>query len=93
MKAASSAEHMKVLAMETSNVDSVFQQLDKLRVSYEEYVKIGRDVIPPAEKSLNDLKEELDQKTQALDDVRENFIIPTIFFIPLNPFLFRMLCC
>lgn len=69
VKAASSAEHMKVLAMETSNVDSVFQQLDKLRVSYEEYVKIGRDMIPPAERTLNDLKEDLGQKSQALDDV------------------------
>ncbi|XP_052207378.1 DNA repair protein RAD50 isoform X2 [Diospyros lotus] len=69
VKAASSAEHMKVLAVESSSADSFFQQLDKLRVVYEEYAKIGRETIPLAEKNLNELNEELDQKSQALDDV------------------------
>lgn len=69
MKAASSAEHMKVLAVESSNADSYFQQLDKLRMVYEEYLKIGKETIPNAEKDLLELTEELDQKTQALDDV------------------------
>lgn len=72
MKAASSAEHMKVLAVETSNADSFFQQLDKLRMVYEEYVKIGEETIPNAEKDLHELTEELDQKSQALDDVITN---------------------
>ncbi|CAN1835317.1 DNA repair protein RAD50 [Linum perenne] len=69
VKAASSTEHIKKLAMETSNSDSLFQQLDKLRIAYEEYVKLGKDAIPLAEKSLHDLQQELDQKSQALDDV------------------------
>jgi DNA repair protein RAD50 len=69
VKAASSAEHMKVLAVESSNADSYFQQLDKLRMVYEEYLKIGKETIPNAEKDLLELTEELDQKTQALDDV------------------------
>ncbi|CAN0875270.1 DNA repair protein RAD50 [Linum grandiflorum] len=69
VKAASSAEHIRKLAMETSNSDSLFQQLDKLRIAYEEYVKLGKDAIPLAEKSLHDLQLELDQKSQALDDV------------------------
>lgn len=69
MKAASSAEHMKVLAGESSNADSYFQQLDKLRMIYEEYIKIIKETIPNAEKELCQLNEELDQKTQALDDV------------------------
>ena len=69
MKAASSAEHMKVLAGESSNADSYFQQLDKLRMIYEEYIKISKETIPNAEKELRQLNEELDQKTQALDDV------------------------
>lgn len=69
VKAASSAEHMKVLAMESSNSDSQFQQLDKLRMIYEEYVKIGKEMIPLAEKILHELTEEQDQKSQALDDV------------------------
>ncbi|KAF3456639.1 hypothetical protein FNV43_RR01293 [Rhamnella rubrinervis] len=69
VKAASSAEHMKVLAMEASNADSFFQQLDKLRMVYEEYIKISKETIPSAEKDLHELTEELDQKSQALDDV------------------------
>lgn len=69
MKATSSADHMKVLAVESSNADSFFQQLDKLRMVYEEYLKIGKETIPNAEKDLHELTEELDQKTQALDDV------------------------
>lgn len=60
---------MKVLAVESSHADSQFQQLDKLRMVYEEYTKIGKESIPLAEKNLNELNEELDQKNQALDDV------------------------
>lgn len=58
-----------MLAMESSNADSRFQQIDKLRLVYEEYVKVGKESIPQAEKNLNELNEELDQKNQALDDV------------------------
>ncbi|THG03219.1 hypothetical protein TEA_024887 [Camellia sinensis var. sinensis] len=74
VKAASSAEHMKVLAVESSNADSYFQQLDKLRVVYEEYAKIGKETIPLAEKKMNELNEELDQKSQALDDTLERLL-------------------
>lgn len=69
VKAASSAEHMKVLAVESSNADSFFQQMDKLRVVYEEYTKIKKETIPHTEKSLDEFTKELDQKSQALDDV------------------------
>lgn len=69
MKAASSAEHMKVLAVESANAESFFQQLDKLRMVYEEYIKTGKETIPNAEKDLHELNEELNQKSQALDDV------------------------
>ncbi|GMJ01782.1 hypothetical protein like AT2G31970 [Hibiscus trionum] len=69
VKAASSAEHMKVLAVESSNADSYFQQLDKLRMVYEEYNKTVKDTIPVAEKTLHELTEELDQKSQAHYDV------------------------
>ncbi|KAF3971328.1 hypothetical protein CMV_005059 [Castanea mollissima] len=55
VKAASSVEHMKVLAVDTSSSDSHFQQLDKLRMVYEEYVKIGKETIPNAEKDLHEL--------------------------------------
>lgn len=69
VKASSSAEHMKSLAGESSNAESQFQQLDKLRMVYEEYVKTGKEVIPQAEDTLHQLEEELDQQSQALDDV------------------------
>lgn len=69
VKAASSAEHMKALAIESSTADSLFQQLDKLRMFYEEYDKISKESIPLAEKRLNELNEDLYQKNQALDDV------------------------
>ncbi|KAL5702875.1 DNA repair protein rad50 [Ranunculus cassubicifolius] len=69
VKAASSAEHMNVLAVESSNADSVFQQLDRLRMVHEEYLKLGCETIPQTEKRLNELKEDLDQKNEALDDV------------------------
>ena len=69
VKAASSAEHMKVLAVESSNSESHFQHVDKLRMVYEEYVKTGKETIPLAEKTLHELNEELDQKSQAHYDV------------------------
>ncbi|KAI3823111.1 hypothetical protein L1987_04540 [Smallanthus sonchifolius] len=69
VKSATSAERMKSLAMESSEAESNFQQLEKLRLLYEEYTKICKESIPIAEKNLIELKEELEQKTQALDDV------------------------
>lgn len=69
VKSASSAEHMKLLAIESSNADTHFQQLDKLRMIYEEYIKLGKETIPLAEKNLEELMEDLKQKTQAFDDV------------------------
>lgn len=60
---------MKVLAVESSNADSYFQQLDKLRMVFEEYLKINKETIPLAEKNLHGLTEDLDQKSQAFDDV------------------------
>ncbi|KAI3424599.1 Zinc-hook domain-containing protein [Psidium guajava] len=69
VKATSSAEHMKVLAMESSNADSYFQQLDKLRLVYEEYTIIKKETIPHTKRSLDEFTKELDQKSQALDDV------------------------
>ncbi|CAA6659879.1 unnamed protein product [Spirodela intermedia] len=69
VKNTSSAEHMKLLAVESSNADSHFQQLDKLRMLYEEYIKLGKETIPLAEKNLKELTQDLGQKSQALDDL------------------------
>ncbi|CAM8905564.1 unnamed protein product [Rhodiola kirilowii] len=67
--AASSAEHIKILAVDVASADSFFQQLDKLRLVYEECVKIHKETIPSTERSLNELAMELEQKSQTLDDV------------------------
>lgn len=69
VKATNSAERIKLLAVECANVDSYFQQLEKLRIVYEEYTKIWKDTIPLAEKNLNELSAEMDIKSQSLDDV------------------------
>lgn len=68
-KATNSAERIKLLAVECTNVDSCFQQLEKLRIVYEEYTKIWKDTIPLTEKNLNELSAEMDMKSQSLDDV------------------------
>lgn len=67
-KSASSAEHVRKLAMDSSEADTQFQQLDKLRMVYEEYVKLGKE-IPLAEKFLKDLRDDLDRKSQAYEDL------------------------
>jgi DNA repair protein RAD50 len=69
VKASSTGEHLKALAVESSNADSVFQQLDKLRAVFEEYSKLTTEIIPLAEKTLQEHTEELGQKSEALDDV------------------------
>ncbi|XP_061992720.1 DNA repair protein RAD50 isoform X1 [Rosa rugosa] len=69
VKAATSSEQIKALLVESSSADSFFQQVDKLRLFYEEYIKIGKEAIPNAEKELSELSEEMEQKSQALDDV------------------------
>ena len=69
VKALDISERRKLLEVQSSNADFQFQQLDKLRVVYDEYVKTGKELIPLAEKNLHDLNEDLDLKHQALDDV------------------------
>ncbi|KAF8096059.1 hypothetical protein N665_0318s0012 [Sinapis alba] len=68
-KASTTGDHVKALAAESSNADSIFQQLDKLRSVFEEYTKLTDEIIPLAEKSLQEYTEELEQKSEALDDV------------------------
>ncbi|KAG6386852.1 hypothetical protein SASPL_152029 [Salvia splendens] len=69
VKALDLTERLKLLEVQSSNADFHFQQLDKLRVVYDEYVKTGKKLIPLAEKNLHDLNEDFDLKHQALDDV------------------------
>uniref|UniRef100_A0A0A9AU83 DNA repair protein RAD50 n=1 Tax=Arundo donax TaxID=35708 RepID=A0A0A9AU83_ARUDO len=66
---ATTAEKMKVLTMESSDAEIFFQQLDKLRVIYESYKKLGEEDIPLAEKNLNQLLADENQKAQTFDDL------------------------
>ena len=69
---------MRSLAVESSEAESNFQQLEKLHLMYEEYNKICKETIPLAERNLIELKAELEQETQALDDVILILIQPFI---------------
>ncbi|KAK9671423.1 hypothetical protein RND81_12G029400 [Saponaria officinalis] len=53
-----------------SVADSMFEQLNRHRMVYEEYIKIGKEIIPEADKKLIELKEDLDLKVQARDDIQ-----------------------
>ncbi|CAH8282647.1 unnamed protein product [Eruca vesicaria subsp. sativa] len=66
-KASTTGDHVKALAAESSNADSIFQQLDQLRSVFEEYTKLTDEIIPFAEKSLQEFTEELELQSKALD--------------------------
>lgn len=68
-KSANSAERVRELAMHSSGADASFQQLDMLRSVYDDYVKLGKDLIPATEKLLEELTEDHERKSQALDDL------------------------
>ncbi|KAF8686169.1 hypothetical protein HU200_043642 [Digitaria exilis] len=69
MQNASTAERVKVLAMEYADADALFQQLDKLRTIYDDYMKLAEETIPLAEKNLNQRLEDESQKAQTFDDL------------------------
>uniref|UniRef100_A0A0D9YSJ7 DNA repair protein RAD50 n=1 Tax=Oryza glumipatula TaxID=40148 RepID=A0A0D9YSJ7_9ORYZ len=51
----STAERMNKISLECSNAEDFFQQLNKLNATYEEFVKLGKEAIPLAEKNLKQL--------------------------------------
>ncbi|KAM0875920.1 hypothetical protein ACQ4PT_036493 [Festuca glaucescens] len=65
----SSAEHMKVLEMVKSDAEDFFKQLDDLRGIYDEYVKLGKETIPLAEKDLEQLLADESEKAQTFEDL------------------------
>ncbi|KFK31167.1 hypothetical protein AALP_AA6G077500 [Arabis alpina] len=69
LKFSNTGERAKELLAEASKADTIFQQLDKLRSVFDEYSKLSSEIIPLAEKALQEHTEELDQKSEALDDV------------------------
>lgn len=65
----SNADLMKALEMELSNAEDFFQQLDNLRVIYDQYVKLGKETIPSAEKDLKQLLADESEKAQTFEDL------------------------
>uniref|UniRef100_A0ACD5Z3N4 Uncharacterized protein n=1 Tax=Avena sativa TaxID=4498 RepID=A0ACD5Z3N4_AVESA len=65
----SSAEHMKVLEMVKSDAEDFFKQLDDLRGIYNEYMKLGKETIPLAEKDLEQLLADESEKAQTFEDL------------------------
>ncbi|KAG9446061.1 hypothetical protein H6P81_012189 [Aristolochia fimbriata] len=61
---------IKRLEADVSEAELQFQQLDRLRVVYEEYIKLKKETVPLAEKNLKHLEEELHQKSQIFDDLQ-----------------------
>uniref|UniRef100_A0A0D3F5D9 DNA repair protein RAD50 n=1 Tax=Oryza barthii TaxID=65489 RepID=A0A0D3F5D9_9ORYZ len=64
----STAERMNKISLECSNAEDFFQQLNKLNATYEEFVKLGKEAIPLAEKNLKQLLADESEKAQTFDD-------------------------
>lgn len=60
---------MNKISLECSNAEDFFQQLNKLNATYEEFVKLGKEAIPLAEKNLKQLLADESEKAQTFDDV------------------------
>ena len=58
-----------MLAENLSVAEDLFNQLDNLRVIYDEYVKLEKETIPLAEKDLEQLSADKSEKEQISDDV------------------------
>uniref|UniRef100_A0A0D9VG57 Zinc-hook domain-containing protein n=1 Tax=Leersia perrieri TaxID=77586 RepID=A0A0D9VG57_9ORYZ len=66
---ASTAERMNMLTLECSNAEDFFQQLNSFHATYDEFVKLGKEIMPLAEKNLKQLLEDESEKAQTFDDL------------------------
>ncbi|KAL5208788.1 hypothetical protein ABZP36_033223 [Zizania latifolia] len=66
---ASTAERMNMMALGCSNAEDYYQQLNNLHGTYDEYMKLGNDTIPSAEKNLKQLLVDESEKAQTFDDL------------------------
>lgn len=62
-----------MLAENLSNAEDLFNQLDNLRVIYDEYVKLEKETIPLAKKDLEQLRADESEKAQISDDVSHHY--------------------
>lgn len=69
VKASSTADRLRDLATQSSDAEIKVQQLEMLRVVQEDYQKLVKELIPAAEKALDQLAEEKARFSDAHDDV------------------------
>ena len=69
IKSSSTADHLRELASHYTQAEAKVQQLEKLRPLYEDYVKLVLKTVPATEKITMELEQELESKSQALNDV------------------------
>ena len=70
VSASNSSDKLRGLAAEATEADEKVQQLDKLRVVYDDYQKLSNELISAAEKNLEELKQEKARLADAHEDVR-----------------------
>ena len=68
--ASQSADTLRKLAEKASDAEVKVQQLDKLRPIYGDYQKLSNELIPAAEKNLEELRQEKARLTDAHEDVQ-----------------------
>ncbi|KAL3678836.1 hypothetical protein R1sor_021792 [Riccia sorocarpa] len=69
VKSSSTAERIRDLQSQVTVADTKYSQLDKLRGYYDEYQKLVRDIIPQAERAVEELTEEKERLTDPHDDL------------------------
>ena len=69
VKSSSTADHLRELASHYTQAEAKVQQLEKMRPLYEDYVKLVLKTVPATEKMTMELEQELESKSQALNDV------------------------
>lgn len=69
VNASNSSDAMRVLAAKAQDADVKVQQLDKLRGVHDDYQKLSNELIPAAEKNLDQLRQERARLTEAHEDM------------------------
>ncbi|BBN10542.1 DNA repair protein RAD50 [Marchantia polymorpha subsp. ruderalis] len=68
-KSSSTSDRIRELQSQVTVAETKYSQLDKLRGYYDEYQKLVRDVIPQAERTVEELTEEKERVTDPHDDL------------------------
>lgn len=81
VNASNSSDAMRVLAAKAQDADVKVQQLDKLRGVHDDYQKLSNELIPAAEKNLDELRQERARLTEAHEDVQIYHSCSSLFVI------------